>query len=121
MKRIRLPKGYSFRIKQSDYSNAQNISIFFKGHEVGRLRLSGYSKEYRTHSWLLEEHQCKGLGALMYARAIKWALDNNFKISSSGCTSKEAARVWSGRTIRKYFKIIRYTVNGNALWRAYKK
>jgi GNAT superfamily N-acetyltransferase len=74
--------------------------------EIGHVSLIKVREGYfETHSSLNNEFHGKGLGALLYARAIQYALDIGWGVRSSGQSSELAQRVWRGKTIRKYFSI----------------
>jgi GNAT superfamily N-acetyltransferase len=64
-----------------------------------------YPKSYTTHSFLDDRYHGKGLGVLMYARAIQWCLDNGFQVKSSGNSSLKARRVWKSKSLRELFNI----------------
>lgn len=106
--KVRAPKGYTFRIKKMSNHYTQ-VALFLSStidKKIGQVNLikvrPGY---YETHSYLEEDYHNKGLGALLYARAIQHALQNGWRVRSSGNSSSEAQRVWKGKTIRKYFSI----------------
>lgn len=115
--KVRAPKGYEFRIREAkergryydDGYRFIKVNLFSKrrGKSVGHVNLVRYSKNesFQTHSNLEEKYRGKGYGALMYARAIQWCLENGHKVASSGASSEDAQRVWNGQTIRKFFKI----------------
>lgn len=82
-------------------------------HKVGSVRLvANYSyrkpwaqPKLETHSHLAYKYHGKGWGTRLYCRAIQWALENGYKVQSSGASSDMALRVWRGATIRKKFRI----------------
>ena len=105
--KIRAPKGFTFRVKRvSDRLTTVSLTRTMSSNEIGHVNLirvrEGY---YETHSDLNDEFHGKGLGALMYARAIQHALEKGWRVQSSGSSSSDAQRVWRGKTIRKYFSI----------------
>lgn len=130
---IRAPKGFRFRIDKSDSPyNAAEIIVYYiltiKGkkveREIGRVSLEpSYrnNKTLHTHSHLSKVFHGMGLGSLMYARAIRWALENGYKIRSSGGTSDAAVRVWEGKTLRKYFDITKTRGGRYPIWAASSK
>lgn len=115
--KVRAPNGYEFRIKENKvYSRFQDsgykfiqVNLFSKrrGKTIGHVNLVRYSKNeaFNTHSNLEERYRGKGYGSLMYAKAIQWCLEHDYKVSSSGASSQDAQRVWKGKTLRKFFKI----------------
>lgn len=108
--RIRAPKGFEFNIiRPTDPDDNVTVELRLKngGKRIGSVELekSLRGKFYSTHSYLDVEFREQKLGTLMYARAIKWCLDNNFKPRSSGYSSDDAERVWESRSLRKYFRI----------------
>ena len=60
---------------------------------------------YVTHSRLDSLYHRRGLGTIMYARAIQWALDNGHVVRSSGNSSDMAQRVWKSKGLRNFFSI----------------
>src|SRR5258706_11634000 len=105
--KVRAHKGFTFRVsKMSERYTKVALRETLTNKEIGHVNLikvrEGY---YETHSDLNDEYQNKGLGALMYARAIQHALENGWRVQSSGSSSSDAQRVWRGKTIRKYFSI----------------
>lgn len=104
--KIRAPRGFNFQIKKLYGSIYVNLHRSSDNMFLGRVNLCNRNGLwYETHSSLLEEYHNKGLGALMYARAIQWCLENGFKVRSSGSSSEKAQRVWRGKSIRDYFNI----------------
>jgi GNAT superfamily N-acetyltransferase len=107
--KIRAPKGFTFRIRKRDYQET-TVSLFTTDHkvEIGYINLimvRERPKFFETHSRLNEEYWGQGLGALLYARAIQHALEQGWRIRSSGSSSNQAQNVWRGKTLRKYFSI----------------
>lgn len=106
--KIKAPKGYKFKVIANRFSAQVNL-LLANGVEIGHITLvrdsSSVKNIYRTHSTLNSAYHRKGLGSLMYARAIQFALEKGYSISSSGGSSDAAQRVWKGKTIRKYFTI----------------
>lgn len=109
VKKVKAPKGFKFIVRKNFYNNWQvNLYKVYKSHSVpiGNIELiRSYGKTYETHSNLESEFHNKGLGALMYAKAIEWCLLRGYKCKSSGYPSGDAIRVWKGETIRKFFAI----------------
>lgn len=111
---IRSPNGFRVHYKVIKYDNIV-VSVV--------CRLTDMSKEYDnyagnvelervndgdtfiTHSNLRYEYHGKGLGTLLYAKAIAWAFDHGFKVRSSGSSSSMAKRVWESKGLRKHFNI----------------
>ncbi len=150
---IKLPKPYKFKIEKIEYSylpcgccctsccvyggcsvngvrsKAEKIKVglYIADSNIGFVNLIPKGKELATHSWLSSNYRNKGLGVLMYARAIQYALENKKRIRSSGESSGDAQRVWKSKTLRKFFRIRRYDdsnypkVDTYATWRAYQK
>jgi GNAT superfamily N-acetyltransferase len=114
--RVRAPKGYHFEVVKPDYDGAYTfVRLYKKGvqYYIGQISLEPYgTKTYATHSRLEDAYHGKGLGAIMYAKAIQWCLDNGYKVRSSGSPSEYAQRVWGGSSLRRYFSI-RQTTNGS--------
>ena len=115
--RVRAPKGYRFEIIPPETKGYYAyVKLYKKGvhHPIGRISLEPHSNDkYVTHSTLDEPYHGKGLGALMYARAIQWCLDNGYKVSSSSSPSSLAQRVWGGSSLRRYFSIRRAGNDGD--------
>lgn len=107
MNKIKAPKGFYFKVKNG-YEN-----YFIQLHKTSTNRRIGYinlivcynPNWLETHSVLDPEYHNKKLGALMYSKAIEWALDNGYRVRSSGCSSPDANRVWQGKTLRSNFRI----------------
>ena len=144
--KIKLPKRYCFSIVHSvvDYENYTYIYLNDKsltktgmidstwsaygGTRIGRVTLapSSFRKDkkffYRTHSTLDSKYHGKGLGTMMYAKAIQWALSEGHRVSSSGDSSMLAKRMWTGKSIRKYCKVVaRVRADGRPIWYCYSK
>lgn len=104
--RIRAPKGFYFNIVESTYNVYVELRLLKNRRKIGRVNLvKDDSKSYETHSSLDAAYHGRGLGALMYARAIQWCLTNGYRVKSSGASSESAQRVWRGKTLRKHFRI----------------
>lgn len=118
---IRAPKGFYFKISchKSKSINGYcfvNVDLFPNDQKLKtvkwpikaggvQLNSSDGGKYYKTHSYLQEQYHGRGIGAIIYARAIQWALTNKKKISSSGNSSEKALRVWKGKTLRRLFTL----------------
>ena len=108
---LRAPKGFFFEISGNpDYEVQVNLIKKWakRNVRVGYVRLENAyynSGTLETHSWLMSSYRRKGLGALMYARAIQYGLDSGYKVQSSGVSSDMAVRVWEGKYIRRFFHI----------------
>lgn len=108
--KFRAPRGFRFKInKHYHQGHLYNVMVELRdaksNRKIGHINLVREGRFCETHSWLDEKHRNKGWGVLMYSRAIQWALENEFKIRSSGGSSEMAQRVWRGKTIRKSFRI----------------
>lgn len=104
--KIKAPKGYSFKVQKVTANYTKVTLHVVKGRQIGYVNLVKVRQDfYATHSGLDSAYHNKGLGALMYARAIQHALEKGWRVSSSGSSSDAAQRVWKGKTIRKYFSI----------------
>ncbi len=145
--KIKLPKGYYFniRVPRGKYDEVviylHNRNLIPKGQVenksscwAGGTRIGCVSLEpawrhrknktrfYRTHSGLETAYHGKGLGTMMYAKAVQWALSRGYRVSSSGSSSTQAQRMWTGKSIRKYCKLVkRHTAYGNPIWYCYTK
>lgn len=127
---LRAPKGFHFKIFK--YYNSIKIQLLDAktGYEVGNVGLYKaypyrYKQSLETHSHLRVDLRGKGLGTLMYSKAIEWALKNGYRVKSSGSSSEMAERVWNGKGIRKHFNIRRIDRKSKGyfsdLWYAYAK
>jgi len=109
MDKIKFPDKYKFttkRVSSHCYDTIFCKLLLAKSNKViGRVTLELDCRSYRTHSSLDKIYRGKGLGTLMYAAAIQYALDRGHKVRSSGHTSLNAQRVWKSKGLRKYFKI----------------
>lgn len=107
--KIRAPRGFSFKIHKISmfgYENKVCLHHNSRVDPIGYVRLVREQENlYKTHSYLDEAYRHKGLGSLLYARAIQFGLENGWKVRSSGGSSECARRVWRGGSIRKYFFI----------------
>ncbi len=115
--RVRAPKGFRFKIGREDSGctcaicvkerkHNRVVRLMTGGKEIGHINLIRIRKNvYATHSWLSDVYRNRGLGALMYSKAIQWCHDHGHKVRSSGSSSGDATRVWTGKTIRKFFRI----------------
>lgn len=123
--KIRAPKGFRFLIEKSRWSSDVYVQLVSSKEirSVGRITLSRLRKDYyATHSSLNEKYHGKGLGTLMYARAIQYALEQGWKVRSSGHSSEKAQRVWRGKGLRQKFAIkTRKTGYNHHTWYAYPK
>lgn len=148
-----LPKGFFFKVRKecNEYygcdcpdcrkSNdgyggyTMEVELFSLDYQDAKVPIGGITLQkngktkkgtqiWETHSHLSSNYWNKKLGAKMYVRAIKWCLDRGYKVQSSDSTSELAQRVWNGKTIRKYVRIIkRKHANGgySSIWHAYAK
>ena len=117
---IRLPKGFRFEIRRELGCSCLScrgiityvVKLLNGKTEAGtvklrRARFTSKVKSFETHSYLADEYRGKKLGALMYAKAVQWCLRRGYRVSSSTSPSAFAQRVWNGKTIRKYCRIIK--------------
>lgn len=131
--RVRAPNGFNVRYRvETHRKKIYNVYCELydraKGtyYAVGNVELvQTGNKGFATHSNLDPEYWNRGLGTLIYAKAIAWALNHGYKVQSSGGSSDMAKRVWSGRGLRQLFDIQKrtrkYTYNTNETWYAYPK
>ena len=109
--KIRAPRGFHFRIYKEYYEKRlESVRVELwdskTASNIGHVNLVVASRGFmETHSDLALAYHNKKLGVLMYCRAIRWALENGFKVRCGG-PSKLAQRVWRGNSIRKHFKIM---------------
>lgn len=116
---IRSPKG--FRVKYRFYYYDKVLETVYcdlidnsKPNEpsVGHVELERTEgRNFVTHSQLYSEYHGKGFGNLLYAKAIAWAINNGYRVRSSGDSSSMAKRVWNGKGLRKIFTVRKYTDN----------
>ena len=107
--KVRAPAGHYFRCTTGKYGDIY-IRLYKKfkscDRSIGLVRLvSMGGKKYATHSNLARKYHHKGLGTLIYSKAIEWCLQRGFRCQSSGYSSEDAQRVWKGKGIRKFFTI----------------
>jgi len=107
MPKVIAPKGFHFVVRQNPYdSYSISIKLFKKNKEIGHVNLvREYKGTYSTHSYLEPKYHNKGLGALMYAKAIQWGMEHCYRVRSSGSSSDAAQRMWRGKKITKWFDI----------------
>jgi len=111
--RIRLPSGYFFKCIPLHFYDGRpdsiDIALFRKtksSRKIGHVRLVYEGNNtYETHSNLSTSYRNKGLGAIMYAKAIAWCLERGYKVKSSGASSTQAQRVWRGKKLKRLFNI----------------
>lgn len=126
--RVRAPKGFFFKIRRYEFGNKDWLITLYDSinpsNYIGSIQLERLSdNKYITHSSLNEAYRGKGLGTLMYAKAIQFCMDKGFKVSSSNSPSYYAQRVWESKSIRKFFLIKKRRSDkyGNYSWFAYNK
>lgn len=134
--KIRAPRGFKFKIekqfyyedqdpfnylsharpkdKRRKYPETVNVLLINSttGEIVGNIDLERFKNRYVTHSDLQDQFHNKGIGIIMYAKAIQWCHKNGYKVSSSGSSSLEAQRLWASRRLRKWFKIVKRNYKG---------
>lgn len=106
--KVKVPRGFKFKIDDKRFDNIviQLFDLKRKNRNIGHVALrKNINNFYETHSYLDEKYRNKGLGTLLYARAIQWCLENGYKIRSSGYASADAQRVWTSNSIRKHFNV----------------
>lgn len=138
--KISPPKNFKFKvhnIKSQYHSYEFRIELWNtrKSLRVGYIELerNPYSrkilrdgkwvrpKAFTTHSNLLEEYRGRGLGTLLYAKAIEHCLKRGWKVSSTS-PSEWAQNVWESRGLRKFFSIKKRSIGwGTERWYAYNK
>ena len=107
---IKAPKGFYFKVtKRTNATIKIGLHLTSDHVEIGHINLVPFgNKNYlQTHSYLHCEFRGQKLGALLYAKAIKWGLDRGYGVRSSGNSSECAIRVWKGNSLRKFFNIKR--------------
>ena len=125
---LRAPKGYHFKVERSGKYHTYIRLFDSTKMQVGyislvKLNYNDTEKRWATHSYLRYDLHGKGLGALLYSKAIEWGLKHGYKIRSSGASSDMAQRVWKGKSLRQYFSI-RHRANkihSAGTWYAYPK
>ena len=114
--KIKAPTGFRFKtVVQSQYRTEIQLfdtekykrSDYYARYPIGSVSLvrdpdNGF---FRTHALLSYDYHHRGLGVLMYAKAIQWALSHGERVSSSGRSSDMARRLWKSKSLRKYFMI----------------
>lgn len=118
---IRAPKGFRVRYQVNTYDNRIE-SVYCElvthpaGEYAGNVELERLNHStFITHANLRYPYHNKGLGTMLYAKAIAWAFNHGFKVRSSGDSSSMAKRVWEGKGLRKYFNIRKLYVKSNRL------
>lgn len=117
---IRAPNGFQVRYRTFSYDNKiQNVycdlydmtkspALYVGNVEIER----SYGKIFKTHASLKWDYHNRGLGTLLYAKAIAWGFNHGLKVQSSSDSSEMAKRVWEGKGLRKYFNIQKITDRG---------
>lgn len=109
IKKVRAPKGFRLTVAKNCYDYWQvNLFKVDKSQRtlIGTIELQrDYGRTFSTHSNLEPEFHGRGLGTIMYAKAIEWCLLRGYRCKSYGWPSAEAKRVWRGQGLRKYFDI----------------
>lgn len=82
------------------------IKLFHGTEEVGYVELvATRDGAWETHSLLDEEFRGRGLGILMYAKAIDVVLRRGQVVRSSHLPSADATRTWKSERLNELFKI----------------
>lgn len=120
---IKCPKGYHFvvtapRPTRSIAYNSNSLptsevrSIWIELYNSKTKEKIGYVdlvltkyNFWETHSTLDDEEQGKGLGVLMYAKAIDVGLKNELVVKSSTAPSDDAKRTWKSRRLNALYEI----------------
>ncbi len=130
--KVKAPKGFIFRVREFRYAKEKNPhSVYVELRDSKTKRFCGrvslvrrsYTGSYETHSTLNEELRGKGIGTLMYARAIQWCHERGHTVRSSGASSDMARRVWQSKGLRKLFSLRKRKGDAAAYdtWYAYRK
>lgn len=117
---IRAPNGFQVRYRIFSFNNKiENVycELFdmtkSPPFNAGNVELErSYGKIFKTHASLNWDYHNKGLGTLLYAKAIAWGFNHGLKVQSSSDSSSMAKRVWEGKGLRKYFNIQKITDRG---------
>lgn len=132
MIRIRAPAGFRFEITPARLQKSWqagwscnfvvNVSLVDSktGNLMGFVDLKSIDKSKRnelhdplkhqrfeTHSSLDESLLGKGIGILIYRKAIFVGHSRGLKICSSKISSDDAKRLWRSKRLRKFHKILR--------------
>jgi GNAT superfamily N-acetyltransferase len=89
---------------------AFTVNLVPSQRSVGRCCLKWIAPGiFETHSRLREEYRGKGYGIALYARAIRLAREEGYRVCSAGIDvmSADARRLWSSARLRKEFRIYR--------------
>lgn len=109
MKKVIAPKGFFFKVERIRGQGFVSVKLFKRKRknslEIGHVNLCRDEGWYSTHSYLHDEYRNKGLGALMYAKAIQWGKEHGLRVKSSGGSSADAQRVWRGSSLARWFDI----------------
>ena len=131
---LRAPRGHYVEIK-TDVNRNKDVHVRLVRRSdnrlVGLIFLYRYDRRtYETHSRLDTYLRGRGIGTFLYVRAIRWCLENGYKVQSSGYSSPKAKNVWRGQGIRTFFNVKRrlahwgendYEKQHYATWHAYLK
>ena len=125
--RLSTPAGIKSKIEKVNNWDYKYPDVFFNiydavsNEKIGHLDLERYDNKYVTHSSLDERYRGKGIGLYMYIKALRWCLKNNHRVTSSGCSSSDAQKIWRSKTLRKHFNIkVKYSYSAPT-WYVYKK
>ncbi len=116
--KFRAPKGFHVRIRDKVIDSithegvsyreciAHHVELNFHDEVVGYVdvikTISGY---WETHSYIDDEHRGRGLGTLIYAKAIDGILKRGHEVRSSYKPSMDARNVWLSRKLNGLYDI----------------
>lgn len=123
---IRAPRGFRFEVfppnriaetinvslASSDDRVVGSVSLKWIDNNLDDVQFDSTSrdpkfKRFETHSSLNSDLRGRGLGTLLYAKAIEIGMKNGLNVHSSTMPSKYAVRVWQSRGLRKLYRIQR--------------
>lgn len=125
-KHKRAPNGYRILTKIQKVSNFFYGSSSLKGDDCRCVHVGLYSSRdfcdielgyvdvvktrygfWETHAYLNDSERSMGLGAMLYARAIRYCLDRGYVVKSSTAPTDAAKRTWKSRRLNNEFVIKR--------------
>lgn len=127
MNKIKAPAGFQFKVSDITSYGEVRIELYNSFYRRGTKFRRGigyilliWEKRlgaFDTHSYLNDDFRERGLGTLMYSKAIQWCLSRGFPVCSSSSPSPLAQRVWKSKSLNKLFKIEKQSRR----WFAYEK